>query len=67
MSWLRVIFQGATFQDVFVHGTFQVNEQPLKLKAGRQTLLWGRSLYSRGSLSALNAIDLAALHRPGAE
>ena len=60
-------FQGATFQDVFVHGTFQVNEQPLKLKAGRQTLLWGRSLYSRGSLSALNAIDLAALHRPGAE
>ena len=60
-------FQGATFQDVFVHGTFQVNEQPLKLKAGRQTLLWGRSLYSRGSLSSLNAIDLAALHRPGAE
>ncbi|MED5239898.1 MAG: DUF1302 domain-containing protein [Pseudomonadota bacterium] len=60
-------FQGATFQAFFVHGTFQVNEQPLKLKAGRQTLLWGRSLYSRGSLSALNAIDLAALHRPGAE
>lgn len=60
-------FKGATFQDVFVHGTFKVNEQPLKLKAGRQTLLWGRSLYSRGSLSALNAIDLAALHRPGSE
>ncbi|EKF74927.1 hypothetical protein A11A3_05721 [Alcanivorax hongdengensis A-11-3] len=60
-------FQGATFQDVYAYGKFQVNDQPLTLKAGRQTLLWGRSVYSRGSLASLNAVDLAALHRPGAE
>ena len=60
-------FQGATFQQVFAHGTFQVNEQPLKVAAGRKLLLWGRSLYSRGSFSSLNAVDLAALHRPGSE
>ncbi|MDX1805220.1 MAG: DUF1302 domain-containing protein [Alcanivorax sp.] len=60
-------FQGVTLQDAYVYGKFQVNDQPLTLRAGRQTLLWGRSLYSRGSFSSLNAIDLAALHRPGAE
>ncbi|WP_156496624.1 DUF1302 family protein, partial [Alcanivorax sp. HI0083] len=34
-------FQGATFQQVFAHGTFQVNEQLLKVAAGRKLLLWG--------------------------
>ena len=60
-------FDGATFQEVFAHGTFKLNGQPLKVAAGRKLLLWGRSLYSRGSFSSLNAVDLAALHRPGAE
>lgn len=60
-------FQGATFQEVYVHGKFELKGQPLKIAAGPQLLLWGRSLYSRGSLGSINAIDLAALHRPGAE
>ncbi len=61
----RARFSGGNLQEAYVYGNFEVNGRPLSVKVGDQFLMWGRSLYSRGSLSSLNAVDLAALHRPG--
>lgn len=60
-------FKGADILDVWVAGKFQVNDRPLEVKFGRQSLSWGRSLFARGSISSLNAVNLPALHRPGAD
>lgn len=59
-------FKGVDLLDVWVAGRYSVNERPLEVKFGRQSILWGRSLFARGSISSLNAINLPALHRPGA-
>ncbi|MDA3921676.1 MAG: DUF1302 domain-containing protein [Salinisphaera sp.] len=63
----RAKFNGATFQEIYAFGKFDVKGHALTLKVGRQLLLWGRSIYNKGSFSSLNAIDLPAFHRPGSD
>ncbi|WP_232226024.1 DUF1302 domain-containing protein [Salinisphaera hydrothermalis] len=63
----RAKFNGATFQQAYAFGKFDVRGHDVSFKLGKQLLLWGRSLFTRGSFGSLNAIDLPAFHRPGSE
>lgn len=63
----RAQFNGSTFQQAYAFGNFDVHGHDVTLKVGKQLLLWGRSLFTRGSFGSLNAIDLPAFHRPGSE
>lgn len=58
-------FSGAGFQEVYVYGTFKPWERPLTVRVGRQTLFWGESMFYRGAIGSINALNLAAFYRPG--
>ncbi len=62
-------FTNAVFRDAYVYGKFDVGaESPLSFKLGRQVLSWGKSMLTSGGInSAINAVDLPALQRPGAQ
>ena len=54
--------------DAFVFGKWELGAgHPLELRVGKQVLSWGESTFIQGGLTAVNAIDLAALRAPGAE
>jgi hypothetical protein len=60
-SYLRLL-------DAFVYGKWSVGDQhPLELRLGNQVINWGETLFYQSGLNAVNAIDVAALHAPGAE
>lgn len=52
----RAKFTGATFQQAYAFGKFNVRGHDVSFKLGKQLLLWGRSLFTRGSFGSLNAI-----------
>jgi hypothetical protein len=54
--------------DAFAYGKFDLGaNHPLELRLGKQLLSWGESLVIQGGLTAVNAVDLAALRAPGSE
>ena len=54
--------------DAFVYGKFELGAgHPLELRVGKQILSWGESTFIQGGLTAVNAIDIAALRAPGSE
>ncbi|MEY1662150.1 DUF1302 domain-containing protein [Isoalcanivorax beigongshangi] len=58
-------FKGIDLLDVWVSGRYTLNQQPLEVKVGRQTVGWGRSMFTRATLASINAYNLPALRRPG--
>ena len=61
--------QDAEFEDAFAYGNFAVEEVPVSLRLGRQTVLWGESLfYDANSIAAAQApVDyIKALSAPEA-
>ncbi|MDD5191480.1 MAG: DUF1302 family protein, partial [Dehalococcoidales bacterium] len=62
----RAKFSGAVFQDVYIYGAFEPWGKPLTMRLGQQFLPWGAGWTITGGLSALNPVDLPAVHRPGA-
>lgn len=61
----RAKFQGAVWQQAFVYGRFTIADRPVVAKLGRQIVRWGSSAYRDGSFKTMNAINIAAHHRPG--
>ncbi|MCC6193563.1 MAG: DUF1302 domain-containing protein [Burkholderiales bacterium] len=59
-------FQGIALLDAYVYDTFAIGGKPLQLRAGRQVVNWGESLFIQG-VNQLNPIDVPALQRPGTE
>ena len=59
-------FDGIELFDAYVYNTFQLGDNPLQIRAGRQVVNWGESLFIQG-LNQLNPLDVPALRRPGTE
>lgn len=59
-------YDGVALLDAYVYDTFGVADKPLQLRAGRQVVNWGESLFIQG-VNQLNPINLPALTKPGTE
>jgi hypothetical protein len=53
--------------DAFLTYDFDLFNQPVMVRAGRQVINWGESTFFLGGNSAFNPIDVEALVKPGAE
>jgi hypothetical protein len=60
-------FSGAALLDAFVYGAFELFDMPLDIRLGKQVLSWGESTFIRGGINSINAIDVNAFTRAGAE
>jgi hypothetical protein len=59
-------YDGIELLDAYVYNTFDVGGKPLQLRAGRQVVNWGESLFIQG-LNQLNPVDVSSLRKPGTE
>jgi hypothetical protein len=59
-------FSGLALLDLFAYGTFDLGENPLDVRIGRQVVNWGEATFIQG-VNVLNPIDVSAFRRPGAE
>lgn len=59
--------RGADILDAFVFGNFDVAGLPVTLRAGKQVINWGESLFIPGGISSYLPVDLSALRTPGSE
>jgi hypothetical protein len=59
-------FSGLELLDFFVYGAFDLGENPLDVRLGRQVVNWGEATFIQG-VNVLNPIDVSAFRRPGAE
>jgi hypothetical protein len=59
-------FSGIALLDLFAYGTFDIGDNPLDLRLGRQVVNWGEATFIQG-VNILNPIDVSAFRRPGAE
>ncbi|NNJ64463.1 MAG: DUF1302 domain-containing protein, partial [Xanthomonadales bacterium] len=59
-------FKGLELLDLFAYGSFDLGENPLDLRVGRQVVNWGEATFIQG-VNVLNPIDVSAFRRPGAE
>jgi hypothetical protein len=59
-------FSGIALLDLFVYGAFELGDNPLDVRIGRQVLKWGEATFIQG-VNVLNPIDVSAFRRPGAE
>lgn len=59
-------YDGVALLDAYVYNTFDVGGKALQLRAGRQVVNWGESLFIQG-VNQLNPIDIPALNKPGTE
>ena len=53
--------------DAYVYGNWDVDEQPLNVRLGRQVVSWGESTFVQGGVSSYLPLDVAALYQPGLE
>ena len=60
-------FQGFKTLDFYVWKNFDVGEQQLNLKFGKQVLSWGEALFLQNGINAINPVDASAFNRPGVE
>ncbi len=63
-DWAK--FSGLELLDLFVYGTFDIGDNPLDVRLGRQVVNWGEATFIQG-INVLNPIDVSAFRRPGAE
>jgi len=60
-------FSGAEILDAYIFGEFEINNQPLDVRIGRQVLNWGESTFIQGGINIVNPFDVSAFRRAGAE
>ncbi|BBB27482.1 DUF1302 domain-containing protein [Amphritea japonica] len=60
-------FSGAEILDAYFFGSFELNNQPLDIRLGRQVINWGESTFIQGGLNAINPVDVSAVRRAGVE
>jgi len=59
--------QRARMLDAYAYGNFDLGDQRLSVRVGRQVVSWGESTFIPGGLSVLNPVDVTALRSAGAE
>ncbi|NBD94865.1 MAG: DUF1302 family protein [Gammaproteobacteria bacterium] len=57
----------ARLLDAYVYGDFELGNQLLSLRLGRQVVSWGESTFLAGGINVINAVDVTALRTAGAE
>lgn len=63
----RAQFSGTSLQEAYLFGLFDAGrDSKVTLRVGRQFVPWGMGWSVPGGLSMINAVDLPAIHRPGA-
>lgn len=61
-------FKGIELWDAYLWKKMSfANDQSLELKLGKQALSWGNSRFFLNGLNSVNAIDVAAMNRPGVD
>ena len=61
-------FKGIELWDAYLWRKFTLpNDQPLEIKLGKQALNWGKSRFFQNGINSVNAIDVAAMNRPGVD
>jgi len=60
-------FKGAALLDAFFYGVFDLGDVPVDVRLGRQVVSWGESTFIRGGVNSINALDINAFTRAGAE
>lgn len=60
-------FANIALLDAFAYGAFDVADMPLELRAGRQVISWGESLFIQGGINTINPVDVSAFRRPGVQ
>ena len=53
--------------DAYVSYDFDVMDNPVMIRAGKQVINWGESTFFLGGNSVFNALDVQTLQKPGAE
>lgn len=59
-------FSGTYLLDAYVYDTFEVADNPLQLRVGRQVVNWGESLFIQG-INQINPIDVPSFRKPGVQ
>ncbi|MDP2123127.1 MAG: DUF1302 domain-containing protein [Parvibaculum sp.] len=59
--------RGADLLDAYVYGNFDVAGNPVTLRAGKQVINFGESLFIPGGISSYLPVDISALRTPGSE
>lgn len=59
-------YKGLELLDAYVYNTFYLGDNPLQVRAGKQVVNWGESLFIQG-LNQLNPLDVSSLRKPGTE
>lgn len=59
--------RGADILDAFVYTNFDVGNTPVSLRAGKQVINWGESLFIQGGISSYLPVDVSAIRTPGSE
>ncbi len=57
----------AELLDAYLYGNWDIYEQPLSAKVGRQVFNWGEGVFYRGGVNTTNPVDAAKFHLPGSE
>lgn len=61
-------FKGVELWDAYLWKKFNFsNDRSLELKFGKQALNWGKSRFFLNGINSINAIDVAAMNRPGVD
>ncbi len=58
---------GAQILDAFLYHNYYIGDLPGTVRAGRQVVSWGESMFIGNSINSINPLDAAAFRRPGAE
>ncbi len=59
-------FSGVALLDAYVYGSFDLGDNPVDIRLGRQVVSWGESTFIQGGMNSSNPFDVPALRRPGA-
>ncbi|KXO14272.1 hypothetical protein AKG98_348 [Moritella sp. JT01] len=59
--------KGVALLDAYIFADFDIGDSVVDLRLGKQVVNWGESSYIQGGINAVNPVDAAAFHRPGAE
>jgi hypothetical protein len=57
----------AQILDAYLYGNWDIYEQPVAAKVGRQVISWGEGVFYRGGINTVNPVDAAKYHLPGSE
>ncbi|WP_409487994.1 DUF1302 domain-containing protein [Pseudomonas promysalinigenes] len=58
---------GAELLDAFAYALYDIKGEPGSLRAGKQVVNWGESLFIQGGLNVINPFNQAAIRRPGTQ